>query len=133
VLLPNFTTSEAVSLAESIRAEIETSKMSSKRLSITASIGVATAPCHAIEGKQLLKVADGALYAAKHDGRNLVRIAGKEPKAPTVEPESDTTNGAKHVNVVQPVNTPIAKISKDDLPSGDKGLWPPGVILLLNL
>ena len=47
VLLPNFTVPEAVALAESIRSEIETSKMSSKKLSITASIGVATAPVHA--------------------------------------------------------------------------------------
>jgi diguanylate cyclase (GGDEF)-like protein len=77
VLLPNFTVSEAVALAESIRSEIEASKMSVKKLSITASIGVATAPVHATGGKQLLKVADEALYAAKDGGRNLVRNAGE--------------------------------------------------------
>ena len=79
VLLPNFTVSEAVALAESIRSQIETSRMTSKKLSITASIGVATAPNHATEAKELLKVADEALYAAKRLGRNLVRIAGETP------------------------------------------------------
>ncbi len=77
VLLPNFTVSEAVALAESIRSELEKSKMSSKQLSITVSIGLATVPDHATDGKQLLKAADDALYAAKHLGRNLVRIAGE--------------------------------------------------------
>jgi diguanylate cyclase (GGDEF)-like protein len=51
VLLPNFTVSEAVALAESIRSEIEAGTMSSKKLSITVSIGVATAPIHATDGK----------------------------------------------------------------------------------
>ena len=103
-LLPNFTTSEAVALAESIRSEIEVSKISSKQLSITASIGVATAPVHAVEGKQLLKVADDALYAAKRLGRNLVQIAGKEPEPPTIN------NEQIHLRVGQPVNLPIATI-----------------------
>jgi diguanylate cyclase (GGDEF)-like protein len=83
VLLPNFTASEAVALAESIRCEIEASRMSSKKLSISASIGVATAPVHATEGKQLLGAADKALYAAKGRGRNLVRIAGGDPETRT--------------------------------------------------
>src|SRR5258708_1844092 len=85
VLLPNFTVSEAVALAESIRSEMEKSTMSSKKLSITASIGVATAPVHATESKQLLKVADEALYSAKRLGRNLIRIAGEDPETPTGE------------------------------------------------
>ena len=110
VLLPNFAISEAVALAESIRSEIEISRMSSKKLSLTASIGVATAPVHATEGKQLLKVADEALYAAKHLGRNLVRIAGEEPETPTAEPHPDVNNEPIHFRVGQPVNIPIAKI-----------------------
>jgi diguanylate cyclase (GGDEF)-like protein len=83
VLLPNFTVWEAVAVAESIRSEIEASRMSSKKLSITASIGVATAPVHATEGTKLLKAADEALYAAKRLGRNLVRIAVADPEIPT--------------------------------------------------
>jgi diguanylate cyclase (GGDEF)-like protein len=77
VLLPNFTASEAVALAESIRSEIERSTISSKQLSITVSIGVATTPDHATDAVQLLQAADEALYTAKRLGRNLVRIAGE--------------------------------------------------------
>ncbi len=78
VILPNFSGSEAVALAESIRREIEKGKMSGKQLAITVSIGVATAPDHATDAKQLLTAADEALYAAKGLGRNLVRIAGEQ-------------------------------------------------------
>ena len=104
VLLPNFTVSEAVALAESIRSEIEAGTMSSKKLSITASIGVATAPIHATEGKQLLEAADEALYAAKHLGRNLVRIAGEDPETPT----GDAQRRVEPMGAGQPVEMTLA-------------------------
>jgi diguanylate cyclase (GGDEF)-like protein len=116
VLLPNFTLPEAVALAESIRCELEASRPSSKKLSITASIGVATAPVHATEGKQLLEVADEALYAAKHLGRNLVRTAGQELETSTGEPKPDVNNEEIHLHVGQPVNITLAKIPKDAKP-----------------
>jgi diguanylate cyclase (GGDEF)-like protein len=104
VLLPNFTVAEAVALAESIRSQIERKRMSSKRLAITASIGVATTPTHTTEGKQLLKIADEALYAAKHLGRNLVRIAGEDPATPT----SDVLRRAEPVEAGQPVEMTLS-------------------------
>jgi diguanylate cyclase (GGDEF)-like protein len=104
VLLPNFTVVEAVALAESIRSEIEKGRVSSKKLAITASIGVATTPTHTTEGKQLFKIADQALYAAKHLGRNLVRVAGEDPEIPT----SDVLRRAEPAEVGQPVEMTLS-------------------------
>lgn len=74
VLLLNFSTSEAAHLAELIRADIERNPASDKKLSITASIGVATVPDH---GQDMLGAADKALYQAKNNGRNRVCVASK--------------------------------------------------------
>ncbi len=83
-LLPNFTSEEAVALAESIRAEVEAISVGGKRVKVTLSIGVATFPEHAQSSKDLIGAADGALYAAKQLGRNLVRIHGEPTEAPRV-------------------------------------------------
>ncbi|WP_214403636.1 GGDEF domain-containing protein [Pseudonocardia lacus] len=43
---------------------------------LTVSVGGATLPADGTDLDQVLRAADASLYAAKHDGRNLVRIAG---------------------------------------------------------
>lgn len=43
---------------------------------ITASFGVASWPAHGANPEDLLKAADGALYASKHAGRDRVTLAG---------------------------------------------------------
>lgn len=45
------------------------------RSGLTVSIGVACFPIHAREGSNLLKQSDGALYAAKHAGKNKHVVA----------------------------------------------------------
>jgi diguanylate cyclase (GGDEF)-like protein len=128
VLLPNFTLSEAVALAESIRFEIEITKMSGKKLSITASIGVATAPIHATEGKQLFTVADKALYAAKRLGRNLVRIAADGPVTPSGDasgqvaekgspPDLKGRKDTKESDQPGPENPPVSEVDKSNTES----------------
>jgi diguanylate cyclase (GGDEF)-like protein len=45
-------------------------------LNVTVSVGVATLPEDAADAESLFAAADGALYAAKHAGKNCVRAAG---------------------------------------------------------
>ena len=72
LLAPDYSAEEAVGLAERIRKDIEASILSSEKLSITASFGVACLPDQAIDTKSMLEKADAALYQAKHSGRNRV-------------------------------------------------------------
>lgn len=76
VVLLNFTTAEAVTLAETIRSGVESKTITDKGLSVTVSIGVATIPNHAVNAEALLAGADQALYSAKKSGRNRVHCAG---------------------------------------------------------
>ncbi len=72
LLVPDYSAEEAVGLAERIRKDIEASILSSEKLSVTASFGVACLPDQAADTKSLLEKADAALYQAKHSGRNQV-------------------------------------------------------------
>lgn len=81
ILLSNYTAEEGAALAERIRAQIERFPISSKKLRITASFGVAELPAHARTAADLVKKADKALYQAKNLGRNLVQISGEPPPA----------------------------------------------------
>ena len=76
ILNKNTSTQEAVTLAERIRLAIDTSPFNigeDKIISITISIGIASYPDHAEH--DLFKASDEALYRAKKEGRNCVRIA----------------------------------------------------------
>ncbi len=88
ILLENHTADEANLLAERIRIEIEKEPISSQRLNVTASLGVAELPQHARTASELHKKADTAMYEAKTLGRNLVRISG-EKKPLKGEPKKD--------------------------------------------
>ena len=74
VFLPNTTESDAIGLAERIRAGVEASTLQSNRHSIkaTISIGVADSVRAGYDFKGLVAAADSALYAAKNSGRNKV-------------------------------------------------------------
>jgi diguanylate cyclase (GGDEF)-like protein len=84
VLLQNFTTAEAMALAETIRSGIESKTIAERHLSVTVSIGVATIPAHAGQAQGLLEAADQALYSAKKSGRNRVESAGTANPAPFI-------------------------------------------------
>ncbi|SER85844.1 sensor domain-containing diguanylate cyclase [Psychrobacillus sp. OK032] len=83
ILLPNYTKTEALHIAEQLRRKIEQTPFivqsdleqsaSEKIIFITASIGVSSAPEDSDEGVALLRNADRALYTgAKQAGRNRV-------------------------------------------------------------
>jgi diguanylate cyclase (GGDEF)-like protein len=74
VFLPNTTESDALGLAERIRAGIEDSpiKLGNVTLKTTVSIGVADSVRAGYDFKGLLATADSAMYGAKNSGRNRV-------------------------------------------------------------
>jgi two-component system cell cycle response regulator len=86
LVLPRTNRAIAATIAESIRRAVAANSIpvGTAELPITASIGVAvvepgspfTQPAH------LLKAADMAVYAAKHGGRNCVKVFSLKPQAP---------------------------------------------------
>jgi diguanylate cyclase (GGDEF)-like protein len=71
------TMAEALSAAERLCREIaaEPFDIGHAKLRVTISIGLATRQAHETDANELLRVADGALYAAKAGGRNCVVVA----------------------------------------------------------
>jgi diguanylate cyclase (GGDEF)-like protein len=83
LLLADYSTEEAVGLAERIRKDIQAATVGSKRLKVTASFGVATVPDNGPDSETVLEMADAALYEAKQLGRNRVRFSGEtKPEDP---------------------------------------------------
>jgi diguanylate cyclase (GGDEF)-like protein len=81
-LLPGVGPRMAANVGERIRQRIASLAVSveprtggTTQVRLTASIGVASGNAHASTLDDLLRAADGALYAAKGDGRNAVRVA----------------------------------------------------------
>ena len=76
VILPQTDASGARIVAERIRSTIAESLTTTPQgdtIHITVSIGLSTFPQDGDTGARLVTAADQALYAAKQDGRNLVR------------------------------------------------------------
>jgi len=77
VIMPDANEETAARRAEMIRravSEIRTHYRGELLRSITISVGIAMYPEAAREGGNLIQLADGALYRAKHAGRNQVML-----------------------------------------------------------
>ena len=70
ILLPQTTGEEAAAIAERIRANVEHTNFTHRR--VTISIGVASCASEVCSSKVLVSAADKALYEAKRRGRNMV-------------------------------------------------------------
>jgi len=84
VMMPETDIGSALTFAEKLRALVEGTAVQSQAgpLRVTVSIGVATIPHPNIHAaKELIVTADGALYRAKHAGRNQVKAEETEKVA----------------------------------------------------
>ncbi|HEX6713990.1 MAG TPA: diguanylate cyclase [Thermoleophilaceae bacterium] len=84
-LLPDTGHDGGALLAEKLRRAIEDLEVPDLDRRLSASFGVATLPGDAVNGEQLVRAADRALYAAKRAGRNRVEVV-RSPGEPRDEP-----------------------------------------------
>jgi len=86
MMLIETSTKSALGIAEKLKKEIGTHifQWQTKQVSVSLSIGLATAPAPGIqEVPHLIEAADRALYQAKRTGRNAVVVFGQEETATT--------------------------------------------------
>jgi diguanylate cyclase (GGDEF)-like protein len=77
VILPDTGVEEAIQVAERIRTKIEGHEFTGGRrlkVGLTASVGIAVFPQHALSPRQLIVSADRAMYQAKAAHKNCVRV-----------------------------------------------------------
>jgi len=84
VVLPNTDLKGAETVAEDIRFLIRSRRIDHKKSEVdkfvTLSLGVASCiPNNSMTTDDLVKLADDALYQAKNEGRDQVRVAGAPP------------------------------------------------------
>ena len=99
VILPNTKLTDAVIVAERLRADVQDLRLSAanKPIPVTASIGVAVVTMDD-SSSSLLERADQGLYAAKRGGRNMVQC----DQLPTEEPlqeETDARERRRHIEI----------------------------------
>lgn len=89
VFLPFVSPTQALNSAERLRQSVCALNIDAgaTRFAVTISVGVATSFAHDLNIAGLLAEADGALYAAKHGGRNQVRTAWQTKEGQVTYPE----------------------------------------------
>lgn len=88
-LLPRTAIDGAMDAAEKLRAAISAPYLlETGEARVGVSIGIAIRGVHGTDPEALQKAADAALYDAKRDGKNRVRIAGGEGAAAMARPQA---------------------------------------------
>ena len=100
VLLPDTNLEGARTIAEKVRNAIGDIELAGEDIHLTVSIGVATRPDHAIDGEQLQRAADRALYTAKTNGRNRVEVASGPSELAPEPAAAQPANGVERVATV---------------------------------
>jgi diguanylate cyclase (GGDEF)-like protein len=77
MVLPDTESAGALIVAERVRRAVEQSEflIDGMRIQVTISIGIATYPDHAQSHKEIIKMADQAMYCGKNKSRNVVFMA----------------------------------------------------------
>jgi diguanylate cyclase (GGDEF)-like protein len=77
LVLPTMALEDAAARADALRVTLATNvvRYRDANLTATVSVGVAASPAHGITARELLGAADKALYRAKSEGRNCLRVA----------------------------------------------------------
>jgi diguanylate cyclase (GGDEF)-like protein len=98
VILPDTDAAGATAVAEKLRKAITGIAVPGLDFELTASLGVAAYPEHALSPERLERLADAALYVAKRSGRNRVEIATGHPEdgggSCSPDPAVPESNGA---------------------------------------
>jgi len=79
IILPDTPLDGSKVIAERLRERVERFNFNGGRnlqIQLTVSIGIASCPEHSITAEELLQKADTAMYAAKDDSKNNIKIAG---------------------------------------------------------
>ncbi len=79
VLLPNTDLMGAMVVAEGIARALALGSVHGMERMVSASFGVAGYPMHGMDAPTLLRSADRAMYRAKREGRDCVRMANAAP------------------------------------------------------
>jgi diguanylate cyclase (GGDEF)-like protein len=96
ILLPATDLEGGLRAGEKLRRAIATLEVPGVHRDLTASFGLAVLPDHAVDGEQLVRLADRALYVAKREGRNRVAIAEPTPRddvGPGPQSTAESGNG----------------------------------------
>jgi diguanylate cyclase (GGDEF)-like protein len=122
ILLSDIDQSEALDLAERLRCSIaetpclwqQAETQSVIPIPLTASFGVATYPLDGLSARELLDMADTAMYTAKHTGRNRVCLPDDERNmAPLTGDKNQQPPQYSEQSVLQTISTMAAFHDQD--------------------
>jgi diguanylate cyclase (GGDEF)-like protein len=83
ILLTQTNETQAIAIAEKLRRLVAEWQFPGVPRTVTISAGVAAFPIHGKTRDEMIRAADGGLYAAKQSGRNRVCVTGVAQKAST--------------------------------------------------